>query len=73
MRPPQASKGFEIIHRNVLDSDKLPSLPVVASKVLEMIQDPDISIPKLCRVFADDAALSARAARAIQGFCQRRR
>jgi HD-like signal output (HDOD) protein len=47
-------------YRNVLDSDKLPSLPVVASKVLEMIQDPDISIPKLCRVLADDAALSAR-------------
>ena len=47
-------------YRTVLDSHKLPSLPVVASKVLEMIQDPDISIHKLCRVLADDAALSSR-------------
>lgn len=47
-------------YRKVLDSHKLPSLPVVASKVLEMIQDPDISVQKLCRVLADDAALSGR-------------
>lgn len=47
-------------YRKVLDSHKLPSLPVVASKALEMIQDPDISVQKLCRVLADDAALSGR-------------
>jgi putative nucleotidyltransferase with HDIG domain len=33
---------------------------VVASKVLEMIQDPDISVQKLSRALADDAALSGR-------------
>ena len=47
-------------YRKVLDSHKLPSLPLVASRVLEMIQDPDISVQKLCRVLADDAALSGR-------------
>ncbi len=41
-------------YREVLDNHKLPSLPVVASKVLEMIQDPGISIQKLSRVLADD-------------------
>jgi len=47
-------------YREVLDNNKLPSLPVVASKVLEMIQDPGISIQKLSRVLADDVGLSAR-------------
>ena len=47
-------------YRKVLDSHRLPSLPVVASKVLEMIQDPDISVQKLSRALADDAALSGR-------------
>jgi hypothetical protein len=36
-------KNVRNYYREVLDSHKLPSLPVVASKVLEMIQDPDIS------------------------------
>jgi HD-like signal output (HDOD) protein len=62
MDNPTASREEKVrdYYRNVLDSHKLPSLPVVASKVLEMIQDPDISINKLCRVLADDAALSGR-------------
>ena len=46
--------------RDVVDGHQLPSLPVVAGKVLEMIQDPDINAQKLCRVLADDAALTAR-------------
>src|SRR6266550_4692149 len=47
-------------YREVLDNNKLPSLPVVASKVVEMIQDPGISIQKLSRLLADDVGLSAR-------------
>jgi putative nucleotidyltransferase with HDIG domain len=46
--------------RDVVDGHQLPSLPVVAGKVLEMLQDPDISAQKLCRVLSDDAALVAR-------------
>ena len=62
MSDPAASREEKVrdYYRKVLDSHKLPSLPVVASKVLEMIQDPDISVQKLCRVLADDAALSGR-------------
>jgi putative nucleotidyltransferase with HDIG domain len=46
--------------RYVVDNHKLPSLPVVAGKVLEMIQDPDLNVQKLCRVLSDDTALSGR-------------
>jgi putative nucleotidyltransferase with HDIG domain len=46
--------------RYVVESHKLPSLPLVAGKVLQMIQDPDLSVQKLCRVLSDDAALAGR-------------
>jgi putative nucleotidyltransferase with HDIG domain len=46
--------------RYVVENHKLPSLPVVAGKVLEMIQDPDLNVQKLCRVLSDDTALSGR-------------
>lgn len=46
--------------RYVVDNHKLPSLPVVAGKVLEMIQNPDLNVQKLCRVLSDDTALSGR-------------
>lgn len=45
---------------DVVASHKLPSLPAVATKVLEMIQDPDIKAQKLCRILSDDAALAGR-------------
>jgi len=43
----------------VMKSRKLPSLPVVAAKALEMIEDPDVNARKLCRVLSDDMALAA--------------
>lgn len=46
--------------RYVVENHKLPSLPMVAGKVLQMIQDPDLSVQKLCRVLSDDAALAGR-------------
>lgn len=46
--------------RYVVENHKLPSLPVVAGKVLQMIQDPDLSVQNLCRVLSDDAALAGR-------------
>jgi HD-like signal output (HDOD) protein len=47
-------------YRDVMDGHKLPSLPIVANKVLEMLKDPDVNMQKLCRVLADDTALAAR-------------
>jgi putative nucleotidyltransferase with HDIG domain len=46
--------------REILDGHNLPSLPFVARKVLEMVKDPDVGMQKLCRVLANDAALTAR-------------
>jgi putative nucleotidyltransferase with HDIG domain len=46
--------------RYVVENHKLPSLPVVAGKVLQMVQDPDLSVQKLVRVLSDDAALAGR-------------
>jgi putative nucleotidyltransferase with HDIG domain len=59
--------------REVVDKHKLPSLPVVAGKVLELIRDPDISTQKLCRVLSDDAALAAKVLAASRSphFAQR--
>ena len=47
-------------YREVMDGHKLPSLPIVANKLLEMLKDPDVNMQKLCRVMADDTALAAR-------------
>lgn len=46
--------------REVTEKYKLPPLPVVANKVLSMIEDPDLSIREICRVLSDDPALAAR-------------
>ena len=46
--------------RYVVERHKLPSLPAVAGKVLQMIQDPDLNVQKLSRVLSDDAALAGR-------------
>jgi putative nucleotidyltransferase with HDIG domain len=46
--------------REVMQKYKLPPLPIVASKVLSMIEDPDLSIREICRVLSDDPALAAR-------------
>ena len=44
----------------VMEGHPLPSVPVVANKLLEIVQDPEVSMQKLCRVLADDPMLSAR-------------
>ena len=59
--PASGEERVRKLFRDVLDGHKLPSLPVVANKVLEMIKAPDMSMQKLCRVLADDTALAARA------------
>ena len=46
--------------RDVIDNHKLPAVPIVAGKVLQMIQDPNLNVEKLCRLLSDDAALSGR-------------
>ncbi len=46
--------------REVMAKYQLPPLPVVASKVLAMIEDSDLSIREICRVLSDDPALAAR-------------
>ncbi len=46
--------------REVMAKYQLPPLPMAASKVLSMIEDPDLSIREICRVLSDDPALAAR-------------
>jgi len=46
--------------RDVIDNHKLPAVPIVAGKVLQMIQDSNWNVEKLCRLLSDDAALSGR-------------
>jgi HD-like signal output (HDOD) protein len=46
--------------RDVMEKHKLPPFPVVASKVLAMIDDPDLSLRQICRVLSDDPALATR-------------
>jgi putative nucleotidyltransferase with HDIG domain len=43
-----------------MEKHKLPPFPVVASKVLAMIDDPDLSLREICRVLSDDSALATR-------------
>jgi HD-like signal output (HDOD) protein len=56
MRPGPAR---DYLH-NVMEGHPLPSVPVVANKLLEIVQDPEVSMQKLCRVLADDPMLAAR-------------
>ncbi|MBI4528520.1 MAG: HDOD domain-containing protein [Deltaproteobacteria bacterium] len=55
-----AQENIRKYFREVMDKHKLPPLPVVASKVLSMIEDPNLSIREICRLLADDPALAAR-------------
>src|SRR5512142_1861415 len=58
-----ASSGQEKVRtyfRYVVEHHKLPSLPAVAGKVQQMIQNPDLNVQKLSRVLSDDAALAGR-------------
>jgi putative nucleotidyltransferase with HDIG domain len=60
---PNNAAGRENVRRyfqDVVKSHKLPALPVVATKIIAMIQDPDVNVQKLCRLLSDDAALAGR-------------
>lgn len=57
---PSGEEKVRKYFRYVVEHHKLPSLPVVAGKVLQMIQDPDLNVQKLSRVLSDDAALAGR-------------
>jgi putative nucleotidyltransferase with HDIG domain len=46
--------------REVMERHKLPSLPIVVTKVLSMLNDPDFSVRQLSRVISDDTALASR-------------
>ena len=46
--------------RDVMERHKLPSPPLVVTKVLRMLNDPDSSVRMLSRVISDDAALASR-------------
>ncbi|HEY7164181.1 MAG TPA: HDOD domain-containing protein [Candidatus Binatia bacterium] len=46
--------------RDVMERHKLPSPPIVVSKVLKMLNDPDFSVRLLSRVISDDPALASR-------------
>jgi HD-like signal output (HDOD) protein len=54
---PGAARNY--LH-NVMEGHPLPSVPVVANKVLELVQDPEVGMQNLCRVLADDPMLTAR-------------
>lgn len=55
-----AQENIRKYFREVMDKHKLPPLPAVASKVLKMIGEPDLSIREIQRVLSGDAALAAR-------------
>ena len=46
--------------RLVAERCQLPPIPVVARKVLKMIENPDVNMQELCRVLYDDVALTGR-------------
>jgi HD-like signal output (HDOD) protein len=43
-----------------MEKHRLPSLLVVANKVLHMLRDPDVKLRELCRLLSDDAGLVTR-------------
>lgn len=45
---------------NVMEGHPLPSVPAVVNKLLEIVQDPEVSMQTLARVLADDPMLAAR-------------
>ncbi|HEY7164182.1 MAG TPA: HDOD domain-containing protein [Candidatus Binatia bacterium] len=58
--PTRAQENVRRYFREVLENRKLPPLPVVVTKVLHMIQDPDLNIRTLSRILSDDFALASR-------------
>jgi putative nucleotidyltransferase with HDIG domain len=46
--------------REVMKQHKLPSLPVVVTKVLNVLKDPHFSVRELSRIISDDTALASR-------------
>ena len=48
------------LEESVLNADNLPTLPVVALKVLELTQLPEVSAGALAAVIQNDPALSAK-------------
>jgi HD-like signal output (HDOD) protein len=46
--------------RDVMERHKLPSPPIVVTKVLSLLKDPDFSVRQLSRVISDDTALASR-------------
>jgi HD-like signal output (HDOD) protein len=45
---------------NVMEGHPLPSMPAVVNKLLELVQDPEVSVQNLCRVLAGEPTLAAR-------------
>jgi putative nucleotidyltransferase with HDIG domain len=46
--------------REVKENHKLPSPPIVVTKVIQILKDPDLNVRELSRVVSDDPALAAR-------------
>jgi HD-like signal output (HDOD) protein len=55
----QRAKAHEFFHM-VMEKQRLPSMLVVANKVLHMVKDPDVKLRELCRLLSDDAGLVTR-------------
>jgi HD-like signal output (HDOD) protein len=60
--PEQASRRAKAheFFRLVMEKHRLPSMLVVANKVLHMVKDPDVKMRELCRLLSDDAGLVTR-------------
>lgn len=44
----------------IIASPKLPSLPAVAVRIIDLVQQPDVSVDELASVVANDAALASK-------------
>ncbi len=55
--PPGPARNY--LH-NVMEGHPLPSVPPAVNKLLELVQDPEVSMQNLCRVLADEPMLAAR-------------
>jgi putative nucleotidyltransferase with HDIG domain len=60
MRSKTAQENLHKHLRDVMERHKLPSPPLVVTKVLRMLNDPDSSVRMLSRVLSDDTALATR-------------
>ena len=50
---------------NILKSDRLPSFPAIAARVIEMCGNPDVSIRELGEVLSHDTAMSTKILRTV--------